>query len=153
MSYESKFPNWRELVVDAATSTKSATEAAAKLGVKYTTYKKYATKYDCFFTNQGGKGIPDIKPSSRSIPLEEILLGLHPQYQSNKLRIRLLKEGLFMHECASCGLEEWLDKPIPLELEHKDGNSSNHILSNLELLCPNCHAFTSTYRGKNTKKQ
>ena len=28
----------------------------------------------------------------------------------------------------------------------------NNNLDNLELLCPNCHAQTSTYRGKNIKK-
>ena len=38
---------------------------------------------------------------------------------------------------------------IPLELHHKDGNKFNNNLSNLELLCPNCHAFTNTYRTKN----
>jgi 5-methylcytosine-specific restriction endonuclease McrA len=42
-----------------------------------------------------------------------------------------------------------LGNPIPLELEHKDGNCTNHNIENLELLCPNCHALTDTYRGKN----
>lgn len=54
--------------------------------------------------------------------------------------------------CNSCGLEDWLGEKIPLELEHKDGTSTNHKLSNLELLCPNCHAQTSTYRGKNINR-
>jgi len=38
---------------------------------------------------------------------------------------------------------------IPIELEHKDGNSENNRLDNLELLCPNCHSLTPTYRALN----
>lgn len=147
MSYETKYPNWKELVQEASLSTSSASEAASKLDIKYDTYKKYAIKYGCFVTNQAGKGIS--KPSTQSIPLTEILDGKHPQYQSNKLRKRLLDEGYFQYKCYSCNSTEWLGKPIPLELEHIDGNSSNNKLNNLTLLCPNCHAFTDTYRGRN----
>lgn len=149
MSYEAKFPDWEYRVKQASEASASASEAAAKLGIKYDTYKKYAKKYGCFITNQSGKGIS--KPSGTKISLEEILTGNHPQYQSNKLRLRLIKEGIFEHKCTSCELEEWLGRPIPLELEHIDGNPTNNTLENLELLCPNCHALTPTYRGKNVK--
>lgn len=149
MSYENKIKNWKEKVLEASNTTKSATEAAAKLGIKYDTYKKYAIKYQCFKKNQSGKGITKIMPST---PLNDILTGKHPQYQSNKLRIRLLAEGIFEHCCNKCNNTEWLGNPIPLELEHKNGISSDHSIANLELLCPNCHALTTTYRGKNIKK-
>ena len=36
-----------------------------------------------------------------------------------------------------------------MELEHKDGNSSNNSLDNVCLLCPNCHSQTDTYKNKN----
>lgn len=36
-----------------------------------------------------------------------------------------------------------------LEINHIDGNGLNHSPNNLEVLCPNCHALTSTYRGRN----
>lgn len=45
-----------------------------------------------------------------------------------------------------------MGQPIPLELHHKDGNKNHNELSNYELLCPNCHAFTDSYRGKNCRK-
>lgn len=149
MSYETRFPDWEDKVKSASLVSASATAAAALLGIKFDTYRKYATKYGCFHTNQSGKNTN--KPSSVKIPLEDILHGKHPQYQSNKLRLRLLEEGYFEPKCYSCGLFTWLDKPIPLELEHIDGNSGNHLISNLTLLCPNCHSFTPTYRGKNIK--
>jgi len=54
------------------------------------------------------------------------------------------------HKCAKCNLDSWLDNPIVLELEHKDGNSDNNDLTNLECLCPNCHSQTPTYKARNT---
>lgn len=68
--------------------------------------------------------------------------------RSSALKTRLIKEGYFKHQCSNCKLEMWLDKPIPLELDHIDGNYSNNNLSNLRLLCPNCHTFTPTYRRR-----
>lgn len=55
------------------------------------------------------------------------------------------------HFCERCKLNEWLDKPINLELHHKDGDRSNNALENLELLCPNCHSCTDNYGSKNKK--
>ena len=53
------------------------------------------------------------------------------------------------HKCNKCDNTEWNGQPIPIELEHIDGNSDNNNLDNVELLCPNCHAQTPTYKGKN----
>ena len=72
--------------------------------------------------------------------------------QSNKVRKKLLEEGYKTHQCECCGFTEWLGEPIPLELHHKDGNHYNNSLDNFQLLCPNCHAKTSSYRGKNCSK-
>jgi hypothetical protein len=56
------------------------------------------------------------------------------------------------HRCERCGLTEWLEQPIPLELHHMDGDSDNNAEENLQLLCPNCHAFTDNYKGANKGK-
>ena len=53
------------------------------------------------------------------------------------------------HKCENCGLEEWQYKQIPLEVHHIDGDDLNSDLSNLQILCPNCHALTDNYKGKN----
>lgn len=68
---------------------------------------------------------------------------------SNSLRKRLIKENILSSICSSCNLTTWLEKPIPLELDHINGIHLDNTLSNLRLLCPNCHAQTSTYRGRN----
>ena len=51
--------------------------------------------------------------------------------------------------CWECGITEWNGKPIVLELEHINGDSSDNSEKNLSLLCPNCHSQTDTFKGKN----
>lgn len=53
------------------------------------------------------------------------------------------------YRCSCCGIDRWRGEEITLEVEHKDGNSNNESPSNLCLICPNCHALTPTYKGKN----
>ena len=52
------------------------------------------------------------------------------------------------YRCEKCGLTEWQGEKIPLEVHHIDGNRRNNDLSNLQLLCPNCHSLTDNFRGK-----
>ncbi|UEM08572.1 helix-turn-helix domain-containing protein [Bradyrhizobium barranii subsp. barranii] len=54
-------------------------------------------------------------------------------------------------QCKNCGLAEWLGKPLPVELDHADGDTDNNAPSNLRMLCHNCHAQTPTFRGRNIK--
>lgn len=49
------------------------------------------------------------------------------------------------HKCECCGNTTWLGNPIKLEVHHKNGDRSDNSLENLELLCPNCHAYTDTF--------
>lgn len=53
------------------------------------------------------------------------------------------------HKCENCNIMEWLGKPVPIVLDHIDGNPSNFDINNLRLLCANCDAQTPTYKGKN----
>lgn len=71
---------------------------------------------------------------------------------SFRLKNRLIQEGYFKYECSNCSGTEWLGQPIPLELDHIDGNNADNQFHNLRLLCPNCHALTPTYRGKNQER-
>ena len=73
--------------------------------------------------------------------------------QSDKLKIRLIKEGYLKPMCYNCGRKEWEDEEIPLQLNHKDGEKNNNNLRNLELLCPNCHAMTKHWKVKNEFKE
>ena len=77
-----------------------------------------------------------------SRPFEEI------SPTSIRRRIALEQKGY----CNKCGLNEWQGEPIALELEHKDGDNQNNSRDNLECLCPNCHATTDTWRGRNKNR-
>lgn len=79
--------------------------------------------------------------------------GLRGEYQiSMYIKTYLFRK--FDNKCARCGWGEvnpYTNK-IPLEVEHIDGNYKNNDENNLILLCPNCHALTSTYKGANLNK-
>ena len=129
---------------------KSKAFIARQLKCKADTLNRYLNQMGIDYAgNQSGKGTN--KPSSTKMNLEEYLR-YSQDIQSNKVRKKLLEDGYKIHQCENCGNTEWLGQPIPLELHHKDGNKKNNTLENFELLCPNCHALTDTYRGKNIKK-
>lgn len=98
--------------------------------------------------NQGAR----YKSFGRKAQLHEILVENSPYNFTHGLKKRLLQEKLKSWRCEDCGLAEWKSQPIPLELYHRNGINNDHRLENLQLLCPNCHALTENYRGKNQAK-
>ena len=72
-------------------------------------------------------------------------------FQSYKLKLRLFQDKLKEKKCECCGRTEWLGKDIPLEIHHINGDNRDNRLENLSILCPNCHALTDSYRGRNNK--
>lgn len=71
---------------------------------------------------------------------------------SYKLKNLLLKHEIFEKRCSKCKLTTWNGQDIALELEHINGINNDNRIDNLCLLCPNCHAQTETYRGKNINR-
>lgn len=65
---------------------------------------------------------------------------------SARKRILLAIKG---HACEICTGTEWMNQPIPLVMDHIDGNSDNHCLANLRLVCGNCDMLLPTYKSKN----
>ena len=86
-----------------------------------------------------------VPPKLRLIEIPIELLG------HNARRQRVFAEQDFA--CNGCGLSEWRDQPIGLQLEHKDGDRANNVRSNLEGLCGNCHEQTPTWCGRNNSKR
>lgn len=67
----------------------------------------------------------------------------------NHLKARLQQAGLLPRACQSCGIDEWLGRPLSLALHHVNGNGHDNRLENLQVLCPNCHSQTDTFAGRN----
>ena len=141
-----------ELIIEACNNSMSMAEASTKVGVHFNTLRRRALILGVYKPNQSGKGMSKKYNGKNYFPLSEILEGKHPQYQTNKLRKRLIREGIKEEKCEKCKVENWLGEKLSFELNHIDGNRTNHSLDNLEILCPNCHSQTSTYRGKNVKR-
>lgn len=139
----------RDNFIKVCEESDSMAQAAIKLNLHFNTFKRYAIKFNCYITNQSGKGIK--KKGVPTFEINDILDGKHPHYQTYKLKKRMLREGLVENICSLCGVSEWMGKPLNIELDHIDGNRSNHKKENLRMLCPNCHSQTETYRSKNNK--
>lgn len=104
------------------------------------------------FTGERWQWSPNQKDNIQSIEkyiLDEIFIKNSPA--SRKVINGYIKRhNLLKYECANCGCNgQWQGGEISLELDHIDGDNTNNELSNLRYLCPNCHALTETYRGKN----
>jgi 5-methylcytosine-specific restriction endonuclease McrA len=82
-----------------------------------------------------------------AMPLEELLIKA-PRNRMN-IKLRLLGAGLKENRCETCGISEWRDEPLSLELHHRNGERHDNRLENLAILCPNCHSQSDTWGGKN----
>jgi len=151
---------WNEKQLrDAVKKSTSIRQVLKKLelveaGGNYAQIKKYFNFYNvntAHFKGRGwNKGMRGIgKPL---IPLEKILVK-NSTYQSFKLKKRLYTEKIKVPKCEECGWAKMSkDGRFPLELDHINGNSKDNRLTNLRILCPNCHSLKPTHRGLNRKK-
>jgi len=137
-----------EKIKEAIHNTSSMLQAAKFMGVPYTTFKRKATKLGLYKPNQHPIGVT--KGGPPPTPIQEILDGKHPNYKSSKLKKRLVDEGIFEDKCDECSQgTEWNGKFLVLQLDHINGNSYEHFLDNLRILCPNCHTQTDTFGSRN----
>jgi hypothetical protein len=139
--------------IEAWTNSGSVRQVLGKLGLveaggNYACAKKRADALGLTKEHMHGQSWNKGKKVGPKRPVEEYLSNQRP-IQSHKLKLRLISEGLKQHKCECCGITEWNGQPTPIELDHIDGNRYNNTIENLRILCPNCHAQTDTYRGKN----
>lgn len=146
-------------LIEAVRSSNSIRQVLEKIGLaeaggNYSIVKRRIQRLELstvHFTGQGWKK-GNKSPLVPAKSLSEILRK-GSNVQSYKLKKRLFAESLKDQQCESCFLTRWLEQPIPLELDHINGDASDNRIENLRILCPNCHALTETYRGKKLAKR
>lgn len=143
--------------IEAWNNSVSMAECARRLNIvpaggNYSSIKNFAMRLGLSNQHMAGQGWSKgtRRPSKRK-PIEDVLVD-GSQISSVSLKKRLFNEGIFEKKCCICEIEQWLGKPAPLELDHINGVKTDNRIENLRILCPNCHAQTDTYRGKNIKK-
>jgi AcrR family transcriptional regulator len=94
----------------------------------------------------------DVVPRPRGLSMDELLCVGRKRGRYN-LKNRLIDAGLKENRCEECGLREWRGRPLSMALHHVNGDGTDNRLVNLLLLCPNCHAQTPNYGGRNWQRR
>lgn len=126
---------------EAQNKTITAADAARYLKVCYKTFKKYATLYGVWKTNIHYRREGTILSAEKGkYPVSRLIQGEFPNYPIYRLKDKLIQGGVKKPECEQCGFKERriTDDKMPLILNFEDGNSKNHKLENIKLLCYNC---------------
>lgn len=120
-----------------------------QLSCKPETLERYLKLFDISY--KGNMGLKGKKTDTKYVPALEYINNQH--VSAHKLKLKLIRDNIKEHKCEVCNETEWMGKKIPIELDHIDGNHYNNDLSNLRIICPNCHAQTDTNSGKNVKNR
>ena len=147
----------KEEYLEAIKTSKSIAQVCKTLGLKcaggnYKTIHCFIRENNVditHFTGQGWNVGLKFNPNPPK-SLDEILVE-NSNYPSFKVKNKLLESGIKEYRCEGCKNTEWNGKPIPLELHHINGDNTDNRIENIQLLCPNCHAQTDNYRGRNKK--
>ena len=144
-------------VVDSSSSYKDVLRNLGMCdhGSNYDTLKKILDEYDIeltkLFENRKKINKEALKNlhKKKSKSLEEILVENSTYTSGHNLKKKILDANLKEYKCERCGLTEWQEEKIPLQIHHKNGIHNDNRIENIEFLCPNCHALTDTFAGKN----
>jgi hypothetical protein len=103
-----------------------------------------------FCRDAWGKAVKrgDLVPREWVTPIDELLIAGRRRNRGH-IKRRLVAEGLKENRCEECELTEWRGEALNMALHHVNGDGADNRLENLVLLCPNCHAQTPNYGGRN----
>lgn len=139
----------KELILKWISEELPKCEISKRLRCKHDTLNSYLSKMGIEYAGQKAKKGQQKGPNKYT-SASKYLAKNGPTIHSHKLKLKLIKDGIKDDKCEVCGNSQWLNKKIPLELHHKDGDHYNNELSNLQILCPNCHAILANNSGAAT---
>lgn len=143
----------KEILAPIIENSQQWAEVCRKIGIKPFTgaqhhLKKVAIKLKIDYSHFKGQGWSKGKQFGPRRTLMEYLVCDGPFIKSHSLKQRLIAEGIKAYMCEHCKQTEWQGVPIPLELDHIDGYHFNNELSNLQILCSNCHSIKHRRDGE-----
>ena len=139
-----------ETIRNMISENKPLFEIARCINVKYDTLKKHLESLGIEYNgNPHRKGLPHTELQKDASKYFDNTLSI----PASRLRRILIRDGYKEEVCERCGLKEWMGKPIPLELHHKDFNHYNNNLDNLQILCSNCHMQVHGYSNVTKPKK
>jgi hypothetical protein len=146
----------KEILEPIVKDSKSITEIIKKLNKKFSgginshlkiKIKEFGIDISHFNRNGYNKG----KSPINKLTHQEILVEnrVNRKESTQRLRRALIESGR-EYKCEECGLKPvWNNKPICIQVDHKNGNWFDNNPLNLRFLCPNCHSQTETFGVKN----
>lgn len=135
----------KEEILQWISENQSKAFICRELQCKPHTLNSYLEKMGIQYSgNQSGKGI---RHDPKYKTAEEYAKGT--SIKGFILKDKLIRDGIKEYKCEICGISEWQGVKLPLELHHKNRNHFDNDLSNLQILCPNCHSIQEGNCGKN----
>lgn len=94
---------------------------------------------------------------NKQVLLKQWKSGLDCGWSGQSVQIKsVIREYLLEKVGKRCIKCKWgevhsVTKKSPLQIHHKDGDATNCVESNLQVLCPNCHSLTENFGNQNKK--
>ncbi|MFJ8859473.1 HNH endonuclease signature motif containing protein [Streptomyces sp. NPDC102451] len=158
--FESEGVRWtKEVLQEAVTVSTTMCEVLQRLGLEVVggQHTHISRRVKALGIDTSHFAAPSRKGEVRRRRPEELLVDrtqtLVRRIPGERLKRAMIAMGT-PERCAQCGTGPvWRHQPLPLEVDHVDGNWRNNQPQNLRLLCPNCHSTTDTYRGRAKRRR
>ncbi len=147
--------DFEKMVAEIVPKCNSLNHVCTTLGLKSVAY--YYDKIKNIIANHNLNtdhfGKMGIKTRPNTLKNNDFFKKRDTKISGNDIFKHLLNETNREYKCEVCGVTEWNNKPLRLQVHHINGDNTDNRLENLQLLCPNCHSQTDNFARKNLKNQ
>ena len=137
----------KEILEEAVRNSANIFQVCNLIGLRatnnnYDKVKKYIAQYNIDYSHFD---LSITSNPNKIVYSDEDIFKIHDHFMATDVIKRRLLKGYKEYKCECCGITEWNNKPITLQLHHINRNRCDNRLENLQLLCPNCHSQTDNF--------